>query len=261
VASLDKAIPPGQEGKVTLKLNTGNRVGKLSKGATVITNDPEQSKTRITLSCTVKQIVSIAPNPRINLLGFEGDTIKHMVTITSFEEEPLEITDISNTVDDKIKYKLKTIEKGKKYTIEAQNRSKEVGSYRGQLVVKTTSKKKPHIVLPINGNLRKEVAVQPAKLFFGTINTAEENFDPQKLAKEVKVRDVRGDGFTVKKVKSSSKWIATEIEPPEENKKVSTLRVTLDKDTVPRGSFNETITVYTSYKKTPLVVEVKGEVL
>jgi hypothetical protein len=226
-----------------------------------MTNDPEQSKTRITLSCTVKQIVSIEPHNRINLSGFEGDKIKHEVTITSFEEEPLEITDISNTVDDKVKYKLKTIEKGKKYTIEAQNRSKEAGSYKGQLIVKTTSKKKPHIVLPINGNVRKEVAVQPAKLFFGTINTAGENFDLQKLTKEARIRDVRGDGFTVKKIKSSSKWITTEIEPLKENKRLSTLRVTLDKDTVPRGSFNETITVYTSYKKKPLVVEVKGEVL
>jgi hypothetical protein len=193
-------------------------------------------------------------------LGFEGDTIKQQLTITSFVEEPLEITDITSTVDDKIKYKLKTIEKGKKYTIEAQNRSEEQGSYRGQMVLKTTSKKKPHIVLSINGNLRKEVAVVPKKLSFGTLNTAEEEFNTRKLTKTTTLRDVRGDGFTVKKVKSSGKWMVAEIEP-HKKKKQYTLRVTLDKDTLPQGSFNETITVYTSYKKKPLVIDVKGEVL
>jgi hypothetical protein len=212
------------------------------------------------LSCKVKQYVSILPHNRINLLGVEGDTVEHQVTITSFEEEPLEITDITSTVDDKIKYKLKTIEKGKKYAIEAQNRSKDQGSYSGQMVLKTSSKKKPHIVLSINGNLRKEVAVAPTKLFFGTINPAQEGFATRKLIKTTTLRDIRGDGFTVKKVKSSGKWMVAEIEP-HKNKKQYTLRVTLDKETLPQGSFNETVTVYTSYKKEPLVIDVKGEVL
>ena len=168
-------------------------MGKLSKSATVISNDPEKSKVRITLSCNVKQIVSIEPHTRINLLGFEGDTIKHEITLTSFEEEPMEITDITTMVEDKIKYKVKTIEKGKKYTIKVQNRSKEEGSYNGQLIVKTTSKKKPYIVFTVTGDLRKEVAVQPPKLFFGTITLAEENFDLTQLTKTTKLRDVRGE--------------------------------------------------------------------
>ena len=212
------------------------------------------------MSCKVKQYVSIVPHNRINLLGFEGDTVKHQVTITSFEEEPFEITDISSTVDDKIKYKLKTIEKGKKYTIEAESRSKEEGSYSGQMVLKTSSKKKPHIVLSINGNLRKEVAVVPTKLFFGTINSAEEGFDTRELQKMTTLRDIRGDGFEVKKVKTSGKWMVAEVEPHKQ-KKQYTLRVTLDKNKLPQGSFNETVTVYTSYKKKPLVIDVKGEVL
>ena len=235
-------------------------MGTLSKSATVISNDPEKPRTRITLSCKIKQYVSIVPHNRINLLGFEGDTVKHQITITSFEEDPLEITDITSTVDDRIKYKLKTIEKGKKYTVEAQNRSKEQGRYSGQMVLKTSSKKKPHIVLAVNGNMRKEVAVAPGKLFFGTINTAEEEFAARKLTKTTTLRDIRGDGFTVKKVKSSGKWMTAEIEP-HKKKKQYTLRVTLDNDALPQGSFDETITVYTSYKKKPLVIDVKGEVL
>ena len=54
--------------------------------------------------------------------------------------------------------------------------------------------------------------------------------------------------------------MVAEIEPHKE-KKQYTLRLTLDKDKLPQGIFNETITVYTSYKKKPLVIDVKGEVL
>ena len=128
------------------------------------------------------------------------------------------------------------------------------------MVLKTSSKKRPHIVLSVNGNLRKEVAVVPAKLAFGTVNTAGEEFNTRNLVKTATIRDIRGDGFEVKKVKSSGKWMVAEVEPHKE-KKQYTLRVTLDKDALPQGIFSETITVYTSYKKKPLVIDVKGEIL
>lgn len=191
-------------------------------------------------------------------MGFEGDRVKKKITITSFEKDPLEITDITSTVDDKIKYKLKTVEKGRQYILEAENRSTEAGSYSGQMILKTTSRKKAHLTLLVNSNLRKEVAVLPKKLFFGTINKAEDL--DRKLTRTATLRDVRGDGFSVKKIKSSSKWIVAEIEPQAE-KKNYTLRISLDKDALPQGTINETVTLSTSYKGEPLVIEVKGEVL
>jgi len=260
VASFDKAIPPGQEGKVTLKVNTSKRKGVFAKSATVISNDPKTPRTSITLRCNVKQYMSITPHNRINIIGFEGDKITQEVTITSLEEHPFEITDITSTLDDKIKYKLKTGKKGREYTIKVTNRSTQEGSFNGNMVVKTDSKKKPHIVLTVSGKLRKEVAVRPATLTFGTVDTAKDNSDVKRAARKVQLIDVRKKGFTIKKVKPSSSWIKTEVEIKNENK-LYVLHVTLDRDELPKGKFEETIEIYTSYKRKPLIVKVRGNVV
>ncbi|MBW2182348.1 MAG: DUF1573 domain-containing protein, partial [Deltaproteobacteria bacterium] len=49
MASFDKVIPPGQEGKVTLSVKTKNMSGKFAKSATIKSNDPKNPKLRIKL--------------------------------------------------------------------------------------------------------------------------------------------------------------------------------------------------------------------
>lgn len=208
----------------------------------------------------MKQYIDVMPHNRINLLGFEGDKIKYEVTITSFEKTPLEITDITSTVDDKIKYKVKTSKKGKEYVIEVKNSSKQAGSFSGKMVVKTNSHKKPHIVLNVSGKLRSKVAVRPKTFSFGTIDTSKENFGSRVLKKRVMLMDAQGEGFMVKKIKTSSKWIKAEIEAKKENKQYA-VHIILDKDKLPKGKFEEKVNIYTSYKRKPLVVDVNGDVI
>ena len=45
------------------------------------------------------------------LKGYAGDKIKKKLTITSLDEQPLKIMDITSTIEDKIKYKLKQFQK------------------------------------------------------------------------------------------------------------------------------------------------------
>ena len=85
MADFDKAIAPGQEGKITLKLNTSRRQGKLTKTAAVTSNDPNMPNTTITLSCFVKEFISIKPSARINIVGYEGDKLSQKLTITATE--------------------------------------------------------------------------------------------------------------------------------------------------------------------------------
>ncbi len=128
------------------------------------------------------------------------------------------------------------------------------------MVVKTTSQKKPNIVLYVNGKLRSKVAVRPKTFSFGTIDTSKDNFGSSVIKKRVMLTDVQGEGFTVKKIKPSSKWIKAEIEVKKENKQYA-VHITLDKDKLPKGKFEEKVNIYTSYKRKPLVVDVKGEVI
>ena len=182
------------------------------------------------------------------------------MTIASIEEQPLKITDITSDIKDKIKYKLKTEKKGKEYTLEIKNRSTEEGSFQGKISLKTSSEKQPEIVLYVYGELRKEMIVKPQSLSFGAIDTSGENFDSINLKKTVMLMDSRGDGLTIKKIKPSKDWIMTETKTRKEGSKY-TIVITLDRDKLPRGHFEENVKIRTNYRRESLVVNVKGEVI
>jgi hypothetical protein len=158
VADFDKAIAPGQEGKITLKLDTSNRHNKLTKSATVTSNDPHTPITSISLSCFVKEHISIKPGRQIKLEGYEGDRLSQKVTITATAGQEFEITEVKPDPDlaGKITCKIETIQKGKEYSLEVASISKEEGVIRGRLELRTTSKLKPFIVFAVFINIRAQ---------------------------------------------------------------------------------------------------------
>ena len=197
---------------------------------------------------------------RVDLSGYEGDKIKKKVTISSLEGQPLEITDIKSDIKDKIDYKLKTVEKGEKYSLEIRNRSRQEGKFRGKIELKTNSEKKPVLVIGVYCNLRKTVSIGTKSISFGIIDTARENYGVMNFRKTVRVRGAGENGFTIKKVKTSKDWIMTETRTQKENRQYDIV-ITLDKDTLPKGSFEEKIKIRTNHKRDYLEVDVKGNVI
>ena len=141
VAKFDEAILPGQEGKVTLHVNTKNRKGKVTQSATIISDDPNNPQIKIYLSGTIKQIISIEPSFRLRFKGYAGDKISKTVTITSHEEQPLKITEITSDVSDQIQYELKTLQEGKKYSLDIKTITGIKETFQGKIVLVTNSKK------------------------------------------------------------------------------------------------------------------------
>ena len=231
-----------------------------SKGATVYSNDPQQPKQKIFIKCVIKQYIIVNPHNRVNLSGYVGDEIKEEITITSIEEEVLKITEITSDIDDKIKYKLKTKKKGREYALEIKYRSDQNESVRGKIKLKTNNEKKPLLIINVYGRLKEEVSVGPKSISFGNIDTSKENFNTINFVKKIVLRDVRGNGLTIKKIKTSSDWITTETKTQREGK-IFTIVVTLDKDKLPDGKFNEKIKIRTNYKREYLTVDIKGEVI
>ena len=208
----------------------------------------------------MKQHVSIKPGDRINLVGFEGDKLSHKVTIEAIEGQALEIKEVSSDVDEKIKYKLKTEEKGKKYTLEVRNRSTEEGFVRGKINLKTSNEKRPVITLPVYVKLQKELVVKPAALSFGKVDTDRTSNLQKRLTKKVMVKKNRGEDLTIKEIEPSVDWIMTQTQTKQEGKQYRIV-ITLDKDKMPKGPLDEKIEIKTNGQKEPLVVTVKGEVI
>jgi len=129
-------------------------------------------------------------------MGYAVDKISKKVTITSKEEHPLKITDISSTIDDKIKYELKTIEEGKASSLEIKTLSGLKESFRGKIVLKTNSQKKPEIEPLVIGVLKKEVKLAPQYLYFGIIDTGKKAIDLQSIKRKVMVCRYREGSLT-----------------------------------------------------------------
>jgi len=225
-----------------------------------MSNDPNNPNTTITLSCLVKEYIAIKPGNRINLVGYEGDELSQKLTITATPGQEFDITDIKTDLTDKIQHKLETIKKGAEYSLDVANISKDEGIIRGQLELKTTSQKKPSIVIPVFVKIQGEVEVRPASLYFGKIDTSGAPVNPDSLTKSVVIKKARGDELVIKKVQESTKWIKTRTDTNEKGVQY-TVVITLDKDKMPKGKFDEKIEIKTNKKKEPLVVSIKGEIM
>ena len=262
MASFDKAISPGQEGKVTLKVDTKNKRGRLNQSANIFSNDPQNPKTKIAIMGSIKHYISVTPSTRLLLQGYHGDKITKKVTITSHEEQPLKITDISSTIDDKIEYNLKPIEKGKEFSFEIKTPLGIKESFRGKVTLKTNSQKKPKLELVVMGKVRSEVKIAPQFLYFGIINTEKETIDPKSLERTVTINKVRGNDLILEKIEPGSDWIKTEAETDQKGEKY-TIMIMLDKSKLPKGNFKETIKIHTRYREISEVVNViiEGEVV
>ena len=189
------------------------------------------------------------------LKGYAGDKIKIKLTITSLEEQPLKITDITSTIEDKIKYKLKTIEKEKVYSLEIKTRSGIKESFQGKVVLKTNSLEKPQLDISVMGKVQSEIKVAPNLVFFGIIDTSKERIDPNSLKRTIMVSSARGDGLSIKKIEPSADWISTDTQTDQEGEKYSII-IKLDKNRLPKGKFQEKIKIGTKYKKTSEIADV-----
>ena len=188
------------------------------------------------------------------LKGYAGDKIKKKLTITSLDEQPLKIMDITSTIEDKIKYKLKTIEKDKAYSLEIKTRSGMKESFRGKVVLKTNSPKKPQLDISVMGKVQSQIKA-PNLVFFGIIDTSKEVIDPNNLKRTIMVSSARGDGLSMENIEPSADWITAEVETKRKGEKYSII-IKLDKNRLPNGKFQEKIKIHTKRKKISEVADV-----
>ncbi|NOY70156.1 MAG: DUF1573 domain-containing protein [Deltaproteobacteria bacterium] len=151
-------MPPGKAGQVTLELKTDGDAGqKIKKSATVFTNDPENSKLRLTIEGEIVSAAKIMPKAA-RLMGHAGEKIAADITITPIEANPF---DIVNALADKGKNYTYSLEKkpgapGDKaaYILHVSNKINHPGRYFDKIALHTTSKISPVIIIRVFGIIR-----------------------------------------------------------------------------------------------------------
>lgn len=265
MANYDKAIPPGQEGKITLSVKTKNfREGKFTKSATISSNDPKHPFSKIKLKGELKKYISVKPSPRLYLSGYEGDILSKSLKIINNEDSPFRITHVESNIDDKIEYELKPIAEGKEYELMVKTLKGLQKRSRGKITLTTNIEKKPKLEINVSINLRDELIISPNTLHFGNIKiTPQPEKPPAKLnlTKYLAVRKERGDPIKIEKIIPSSDLVHTRIDTKEEGKRYI-ITVSLEKNKLKKGLIKETLEIHTNYKKRPVVtIILKGNVI
>jgi hypothetical protein len=153
VADFDPAVPPGGEGKITLKVNTKGYQGTVRKSARVKTNDPGKQTVLLVVKATVKAPINISSR-YVQLYGKGDKAVQKTINIIAQLNKPLNLTVIEFTPKDKLKYTIETVQKGKKYNIRFASIPGIKENFRGVLKLKTNYPEKPEISVVINGRFK-----------------------------------------------------------------------------------------------------------
>jgi len=155
VASFDRSVPPGGEGKITLRLNTKGYYGDVTKKARVFSNDNTKSVQTISIKVRVKTPIYFSPRS-VYFNGQIGQKLKRVIEISANEKKPLRLTPDQFDLEKIMSFEIKEIEVGKKYQLVFYANPTSAGVFRGTLKLMTNYPEKPEITIPIRGTVRKE---------------------------------------------------------------------------------------------------------
>ena len=153
--SYTRQIPPGEEGKITIKVKTAGFGGRqLKKNIRVETSDKDKPQFNLTVMGKVEKFVTLSPK-RVRLTGKPGTLIRMTVRIVPEKKYPFKIVS-HNARDGKyIKYALTEVEgaNGKEYRLVVENLKDEKGRYHDVIYFKTDSKIRPELNIRVYGNI------------------------------------------------------------------------------------------------------------
>ncbi len=153
MASYTRQIPPGEEGKVVVKVFTDGYGGrKLTKSAQVTCNDPNHRQFSLTVTGEVEKFVTIEPRSA-RLFGKPGEKIYATIRIVEEKKYPFQIQGPSRRESKNFRYTLSPIEDPgtRGYLLTVENKLQQEGRYFEQIVLKTDSALKPEIRISVHG--------------------------------------------------------------------------------------------------------------
>jgi hypothetical protein len=153
--SYTRQIPPGGEGKITIKVNTNGYGGRtLTKRITVNTDSPVTPLLNLTVIGNINNFVRIIPD-RVILNGFIGDPIVRTVKIIPEENYPFKMVGDRTVRKKYIRYELEEANLAEKteYVLTVANLKKQKGRYFETIRLKTDSKIRPEISIRVYGNI------------------------------------------------------------------------------------------------------------
>ena len=240
-----------EEGEVEVKFNSGHYVGKVTKSVIVNSNDPENSKYKLTITGEVIEEVSVNPK-RINFgIIRKGDYCTKNMEIKTVQELKIDIKKVESPSPYITIIKNKTGENN--YVCQVTiSKYDYIGKFNGIVFIYTSSSKQERIDVPFSGEIVGDLTFYPEVLSFGSVKLG------QDVKKTVIVNFINKD-VKIEKI---------EVEPSNINHMISELNnisakkidVKLGKD-ITIGKITGSLKIYTNSTIQPVInIPVNGEI-
>ncbi len=158
----DSTVPPEGEGRITLRIDTEGREGKLHKSARVYTNDPLRGVQVIHVKAVVKSPIHLS-TPYLYFQGLSDSRITRSVEIRAEEGGGLALDPVSFNLDETLTYELEELSPGRLFRVKLSTIPGVSGSYVGKLKLKTNHPRKPLLTINIRVKIKKASGETAAK--------------------------------------------------------------------------------------------------
>jgi hypothetical protein len=150
VAHFDRAIPPGGEGKITLKIDTRGYEGKIRKSARIYTNDPNRPRETITVEAFVKTPIRVSPRS-VFLNGKVTEAVTRSVDIKGDPAKSLKIEPRDFSLNHRVKFAIEEISPGAHYRVNFTSIPNVADHFQGALRLRTNYPEKPELLIFVRG--------------------------------------------------------------------------------------------------------------
>ena len=240
-----------EKGEVEVKFNSGHYVGKVTKSVVVNSNDPENSKYKLTITGEVIEEVSVNPK-RINFgIIRRGDSCTKNVEIKTVPELKIDIKKVESPNPYITIKKNKTGENNYAYQVIISEYDY-IGKFNGIVFIYTSSSKQERIDVPFSGEIVGDLTFYPEVLSFGSVKLGQDakktvivNF----INKDVKIEKIEAEPGDISYMISEFNNISA--------KKID---VKLGKD-ITIGKITGSLKIYTNSIIQPVInIPVNGEI-
>lgn len=224
-----KEIAPGGTGEIEVTFDTKGRVGPNTKTITVLSNDPNASRSTLKISAMIERLVGFQPFAlRANVAHGETVTSETWLTGKLADQAKLQLEPVETP--EEVKIELVETKEGEvtKRGLRMTLTGKKVGTGNGRIKINTGLEQVPSLFVPYSYAVAGNLQIRPRGLYFDINSTAGRERTMQVSSKR--------DGFKLTGVKVLSGPFKAEVLRPDGGKPgYYQVRVTLTEEK-PAGS-------------------------
>jgi hypothetical protein len=263
VASFDKVIKPGGEGKVVSHVDTKTFSGPIAKSILVVSNDPDHPQLTLFIKAIVKPFVDVLPNAYVRFSVIKGDTDTQNVILISEEKTFKPV--VAETAQPYVKAEILPADDKEKVANHPGEQYKlrltvtgdaPEGLLNAPIRIKTGVAQQPMLEVPVAGIVRARVQVTPVLVNFGNFTAGK---DP--ITRNVIVTNNKpAVPIKITKAEASVAGFLTDIVPTQEG--ISYTVVVKPTDKVKKGPVDGVLKLFTTDKEKAVIeLPLKGEAL